>query len=153
MRKVDNLCRHESVKPGFPDSIVIADSVRRVSNKLAQRPLVNYDAPIGGLSVTDHDYEKWVEVYKSAVFELEQSLIAGRIADARAEIVKRVEALRTIPGLHGEERQAIEDALNNLSFLEREDVKQVAEEHRKAAEVALERLRSIAPRIKRPNDD
>ena len=36
-----------------------------------------------------------------------------------AEIVKRVEALRQIPGLHDKEQEAIEDALNNLRFLER----------------------------------
>ena len=98
--------------------------------------LVGYQPAIGGLSVSGYDQEKWVEFYKSAVLELEQSLIAGRIADARAEIVKRIEALRNIPGLHGDERQAIEDALNTLGLLDREDAKQ----------------RSIAPKIKRPND-
>ena len=115
--------------------------------------------------MSDYDQEEWVEVYKSAVLELEQSLIAGRIADARSEIVKRVEALRSLPGLHEvealrnlpglheEERQAIEDALNNLQFLEREDASITAEEERKAAEAALERLRSIAPKIKRPSED
>ena len=86
--------------------------------------------------MSGYDQEKWVEFYKSAVLELEQSLIAGRIADARAEIVKRIEALRNIPGLHGDERQAIEDALNTLGLLDREDAKQ----------------RSIAPKIKRPNE-
>lgn len=104
------------------------------------------------LSVTDYDKEKWIEVYKSAMLELEQSLIAGRIAEARAEIVKRMEALRSIPGLHGEEHQAIEDAIRNLRVLEREDTNHTTEEQRKAAEAALERLRSIAPKIKRPNE-
>jgi hypothetical protein len=106
------------------------------------------------LSVRGYDYdeEKWVAVYQSAVLELEQSLIAGRIADARAEIIKRIEALRSIPGLHGEERQAIEDAIHNLRVLEREDANDIAGEQRKAAEAALKRLRSIAPKIKRPNE-
>ena len=97
----------------------------------------------------EHDKEKWVKVYQAAVLELKQSLMAGRIADAHAEIVNRIEALRDIPGLHREERQAIEDALNNLQFLEREDAAITAEEERQAARVALERLRSIAPKIKR----
>jgi hypothetical protein len=44
------------------------------------------------VSGSDYDQEKWIEVYKSAVLELEQSLIAGRLAEARAEIVKRIEA-------------------------------------------------------------
>ena len=104
------------------------------------------------MSGYDYDKEKWVEVYKSAVFELEQSLITGRIEQARAEIVKRVVAMRNIPGLHREERQAIEDAIYNLRVLEREDVKHTAEEQRKAAEAALERLRSIEARIKLPNE-
>ena len=104
------------------------------------------------MSGYDYDQEKWVAVYKSAVLELERSLIAGRISDARAEIVKRIEALRSIPGLHGEERQAIEDAIHNLRVLEREDANDTAGEQRKAAEAVLERLRSIAPKIKRPNE-
>jgi len=102
--------------------------------------------------LSDYDQEKWVEVYKSAVLELEQSLIAGRIAVARSEIVKRIEALRNLPGLHGKERQAIEDALNNLQFLKREDAAITAEEERTAAQGALERLRSIEPKIKRPSE-
>ena len=97
--------------------------------------------------MADHDREKWVEIYKTAVFELEQSFMAGRIADARAEIVRRVEALRQLPGLHEKEQHAIEDALNNLRFLEREDV-HIAES-RKKAEVALERLHLLEPTIER----
>jgi hypothetical protein len=50
--------------------------------------------------VSEYDKEKWVEVYQAAILELKQSLMAGRIADARAEIVKRIEALREIPGQH-----------------------------------------------------
>lgn len=102
--------------------------------------------------MSDYDQEKWVEVYKSAVLELERSLIVGRIADARAEIVKRIEGLGSIPSLHEEERQAIEDALNNLNFLQREDAAITAEEERTAAQAALERLRSIVPRVKRPSE-
>jgi len=97
--------------------------------------------------VTGHDRQKWVELYKTAVFELEQSFMAGRIADARAEIVKRVEALRQLPGLHKTEQRAIEDALNNLRFLEREDA-QITEQRRKA-EVALEQLHLLEPTIER----
>ena len=102
--------------------------------------------------MADHDREKWVELYKTAVFELEQSFMPGRIADARAEIVKRVEALRQLPGLHGMERHAIEDALNNLRFLEREDA-QITEQ-RKKAELALEQLQVLEPTIERlQNED
>ena len=97
--------------------------------------------------MADHDRGKWVELYKTAVFELEQSLMAGRIANARAEIVRRVETLRQLPGLHEMEQRAIDDALNNLRFLEREDA-QITEK-RKKAELALERLHLLEPTIKR----
>lgn len=99
--------------------------------------------------MTNHEKERWVELYKSAVLELEQSLLEGRIADARAEIVKRVEALRDIPGLHHAEQQAIQDALNVLRVLEREGAKHAAEHQSKLAADALEKLRSIEPKIGR----
>ena len=91
--------------------------------------------------MNDHDRERWVGLYKAAVFELERSLVAGRIANARTEILMRVEALRQIPGLHDKEQRAIEDALNHLRFLAREDA-EIAKQ-RKKVEAALERLRMI----------
>ena len=99
--------------------------------------------------MTDHEKEKWVKVYKSAVFELRNSLMAGRIAEAREEIVTRVEALRDIPGLHKEEHQAIEDALHNLKFLEREAATITAEEKHQKAATALERLLEIGLKSER----
>jgi hypothetical protein len=105
-----------------------------------------------GLDKRDYDQQKWYAVYEAAVVELQQSLMAGRIADARAEILKRVEALRNIPGLHKEEQHAIEDALQNLRFLEREDAAITAEEERNQAAAALERLLEIASKIERPTD-
>ncbi len=98
-------------------------------------------------TLPSYDQEKRTQLFKSALFELEHSLMTGRIADARDEIVKRVAALRDVPGIHDEERQAIEDALSSLRYLEREEVKYQAEVQRKQAETALEKLRSIAPKI------
>jgi seryl-tRNA synthetase len=103
--------------------------------------------------VSEYDREKWVEVYQAAILELKQSLMAGRIADARAEIVKRIEALREIPGQHKEERQAIEDALNSLQFLKREDVEITADDECNKAAAALERLLEIAPKRERPQKE
>lgn len=103
--------------------------------------------------MSEYDREKWVELYQSALLELKQSLMAGRIADARAEIVKRLKALREIPGLHKEERQAIEDALNTLQFLEREDAEITADDERKKAAAALERLLKVAPKSERPQGE
>ena len=100
----------------------------------------------------EYDKEKWVEVYQAALLELKQSLMAGRIADASAEIVKRIEALREIPGQHKEERQAIEDALNTLQFLKREDAEITADNERKEAAAALDRLLEILPKA-RPQEE
>ena len=91
--------------------------------------------------MSDYEQEKWVEVYKSAVLELEQSHIAGRIANARAEIVKRIEALRNPPGLHEEERQAIEDAFNNLQFL---GTRRRGDNSRRRAHGSTGRARTVA---------
>jgi hypothetical protein len=102
--------------------------------------------------VPSYDQETWVQLLKSALLELEHSPMTGRIADAREEIVKRVAALRDIPGIHDEERQAIEDALSSLRSLERLEVKYQAEEQRKKAEAALEKLRAIAPKIEGRED-
>jgi hypothetical protein len=75
--------------------------------------------------------------------------MTGRIGAARTEIAARIEKLHNIPGLHAKERQAIEDALNSLRSLEREEERYAADEHR-IAETALEKLRFIAPRLENP---
>jgi hypothetical protein len=99
--------------------------------------------------VPSYDQEKWMQLFKLALLELEHSLMSGCIADARGEIEKRITALRDMPGIHEEQRQAIEDALSSLRYLEREEVKPQAEEQRERAEAALQKLRSIAPKIER----
>jgi RNA polymerase-interacting CarD/CdnL/TRCF family regulator len=97
--------------------------------------------------MSDYSQEKWMELYQTALFELKHSLMAGRIMDARAEIVKRLERLQQMPDLHSSERQAIADALSSLRYLEREDAKYAAGQQRAAVQTALEKLGSIAPKI------
>ena len=84
--------------------------------------------------------EKWEELYRSALLELEHSLISGRIREAREAIAVRLEKLHSLPGLHSEEQQAIQDALSNLRAVERDE-----EEELRRARAAFERLRSIKP--------
>jgi len=96
--------------------------------------------------MTEYDKEKWVELYQITMLELEHAKMAGRIGDARTEITARIEKLRGIPGLHSQERQAIEDALSGLRVLEHEEERH-AEGERRIAEVALEKLRAIGPKI------
>lgn len=99
--------------------------------------------------MTDYDKEDWVGLYKTALLELEHAKMHGRIADARESIVTRVAKLHSLPGLHKEERQAIQDALNNLRVLEREDQQYTAEEKRHALEKAHRTLQALAPKILR----
>ena len=96
----------------------------------------------------EYEKEEWFLLYQRAVLELERAKMAGRIGDARTEIAARIEKLRDIPGLHEREKQAIEDALNALRTLEREDERAKADE-RRIAEAALEKLRIIAPKLQK----
>jgi len=98
---------------------------------------------------TDYDKEKWVELYKKTIFELEHVKITGRIGDTRAEITERIEKLRGIPGLHAAELHSIDDAYRMLRYLEGEEERYAAEEKRRAIEEALHKLRSIAPKIEK----
>lgn len=99
--------------------------------------------------MSDHNTENWVHFYQAAMLELKHALIAGRILDARAEIVKRIEKLRDIPGLHNEERRAIDDALRNLMVLEKEEAQDAEQEQRKVAEKALQELSKLHPVIEK----
>jgi hypothetical protein len=101
----------------------------------------------------DFQREDWVALYQSALTELEQAKMSGRIEAAKAAIVARMEKLCTIPGLHPEERQAIEDALRGLNFLKREDAHLDEEARRRAVESSLENLRSVGPSIQRLRQD
>ena len=97
----------------------------------------------------DYQLEYWVSLYRSALVELEQAKIAGRVEAARTAIIARMEMLQTLPGLHPQERQAIEDALRSLQLLEEEEARFDAEAERRAIEESLEKLRSVAHTIQR----
>ena len=97
----------------------------------------------------DYQKESWVSFYQSALTEIGHAKMSGRIEDTRTAIVARIEKLRHIPGLHADERQAIEDALSILRFLEEEEERYQAEEKRLALEQALKKLQSIAPTIQK----
>ena len=71
--------------------------------------------------MNNYDSQKWFNLYKTALLELERAALTGRIADARAEITLRLETLQQHPDLHHAEMSAIQDALNNLRVLEREE--------------------------------
>ena len=95
----------------------------------------------------NYSNQKWVTLYQAALIELEHALIHGRITDARAEITDRLEMLAAMPGLHGYERGAIQDALANLRVVEREEIRHSENEKHRLAQAALEKLKTIAPKI------
>jgi hypothetical protein len=99
------------------------------------------------LPMSDYDKGKWVELYRTALMELEHAKMAGRIRDTRIEIAARIEKLHDIPGLHAQEKQAIEDALSGLKVLGYEEARHEADE-RGIAESALEKLRTLAPDLR-----
>jgi hypothetical protein len=98
--------------------------------------------------MAEYSNERWTETHQQALMELEHAKMRGRIGDARSEIVARVEKLKSIPGLHASENQAIDDALSALKFLEREEDRYDETQRREALDTALRKLQSIAPRIK-----
>ena len=93
--------------------------------------------------------EKWVDVYQAALLELQLSLVSGRIRDARAEIVARLEMLEALPGLHAEERSALSDAVNGLRSLEIQDERYTYAMHRQATHAAINKLRALEPALLR----
>ena len=97
--------------------------------------------------MSQHEQEDWIALYRAALVELEHAKMAGRILDARTEIVARVEKLHGMPGLHEDERRAIADALNSLRFLELEEARHDKEEQHRALDESLEKLRSISPAV------
>ena len=103
-------------------------------------------------SMEDYKQEDWVSLYHSALIELEQAKIAGRINAAQKAIIARVETLRALPGLHTEERHAIDDALRALNFLQQEEARFDGEAERRAVDESLQRLRAIGPTIERLKD-
>ena len=100
--------------------------------------------------MADYEGETWVEIYQIALLELEHARMHGRIGAARFAITARVEKLKEIPGLHAREHQAIDDALNALRFLEREEERYDSNQRQKALETAMRKLQSIGPKIKKP---
>ena len=100
----------------------------------------------------DYQKEDWVSLYHSALAELEQAKMLGRITSAQDAIIDRLEKLSTMPRLHPEERRAIQDAIRTLGILEQQDARFDAEEELRAMELSLEKLRSVGHTIQRSRE-
>ena len=77
----------------------------------------------------DYDNENWLQLYRSAMVELEHAKIPERIENAREEISARIEKLQGNPGLHAADKKAIRDALSHLRRLERMEERYAQYEH------------------------
>lgn len=119
-------------------------------------PIVGYPTVLGKIApgdvgfcpeMRDYDSQKWFDLYRTAILELQRAAITGRIRDARSEITTRLETLRQHPDLHHTELSAIHDALNNLRVLEREEERMAAEDKKRILQQTVQKLKSIAPRF------
>jgi hypothetical protein len=97
--------------------------------------------------------EKWVTLYHAALVELEHGKMSSRIESARSEIAARVEKLRTLPGLHTDERQAIADALSALRALELEESRYGADHRRVVLDNASTTERIPPAVLKKQNEE
>jgi hypothetical protein len=70
--------------------------------------------------MSHHEEERWFALYKAALFELDQSVLANRIQDVRNAIADRIMQLQTTGGEHNVEMLAIYDAKTGLHCLEQE---------------------------------
>lgn len=95
----------------------------------------------------DYDSQKWYDLYKTAVLELERAAMTGRISDARTEITTRLEMLQQHPELHHSELSAIRDALSNLRVLEREEEHLAAEDKKRILQQTVQTLKTLAPKF------
>ena len=100
--------------------------------------------------MNDYQSQKWFDLYRTAILELERAAMTGRIGDARAEITTRLEALRQHPNLHQPELSAIQDALNNLRGLEQQEERLAEEDKKRILQQAVQKLKTIAPKLKEP---
>ena len=101
--------------------------------------------------MNNYHIEKWFDLYRTAILELERAAMAGRIGDARAEITARLETLQQHPNLHHTELSAIRDALNNLRVLEQEEERLAAEDKKRILQQAVQSLKTIAPKFGEPD--
>jgi hypothetical protein len=100
--------------------------------------------------VNEYEQQKWFELYKAAMLETERAAMTGRICDARAEMISRLEKLGQHPGAHQDECHTIQDALLNLKMLEIEEAHLAAEDKKHLMQETKQKLQDGAPKFKRP---
>jgi hypothetical protein len=93
----------------------------------------------------DYSEKKWIHLYTIAMMDLQHALKPGRIIDTSGEIVRRIEILKGVPGLSQDDRRAIDDGVNGLRSLAKQESRTRAEHQRRAAQLAIDKLSSNRP--------
>jgi len=75
--------------------------------------------------------------------------MTGRIRDARVGIAARVEGLTTVPGLHQEEKHALQEALSVLRIVEQHEARFDEEERKRVAAKALRKIEPLASKLRK----
>jgi hypothetical protein len=68
-------------------------------------------------AITRTPYQSWRDLYKAALFEADPTKLPQRIQEARTAVVVRGRELFNCADKHGEEAEALEDALYALQAL------------------------------------
>ncbi len=68
----------------------------------------------------DEKGQDWMDLYRAALLELDRDKLPGFIQKAQDAIRERFQQLPQDPKQYNAERQALEDALQNLRVLTRE---------------------------------
>jgi len=68
--------------------------------------------------MTDISNRHWRELYKAALYEVDQNKISGRIAQAERAVVLRARELFQATGDNSEETEALDDVMYALHALE-----------------------------------
>jgi uncharacterized protein with WD repeat len=101
--------------------------------------------------MNEYDKQKWFDLYRTALLELNRAAMTGRISDARDEIATRLEILKQHPELHKHESQAIQDALNNLRVLEQQEARLAADDKSRLLQETIQKIASVAPKFAGPS--
>jgi hypothetical protein len=99
----------------------------------------------------EYGHQKWFNLYKTALLELEHVAMIGRIGDARAEIAARLETLKQHPRLHQSEYRAIQDALSNLRMLERAVARLAEEKRKRLLPESPRKLHAVTAKFREPD--
>ncbi len=114
-------------KQTVDESAIWETPARKTQNSVAiVTRLGESDAKMAGFAAIAEDwdaldYPDWQRPVQAALLEMEKDKLTARVGDAEIAIFNRLQAISQGSD-HGDERQALEDALSNLRVLKRESL-------------------------------